>query len=246
MSLFKHTSRVTWRAQERPPVDPVGTENSLECLLERKTDLVWNAAALEDNSCTLTDVQALLTGQAVHSKSPEEQQQILDLSEAFGELHTLVSTGEFSVTSHVSHRIHTAVARNEALDAGMFRGDGAVAGDGGGVRLMNGGFVDFDPAEGLHEAFSDLVESLNLLDDPVERALAYFCSATRTQFYFDGNKRTARLIASGMLMTAGYSALNIPNARRLEFNLALDQLFSTDDATELMEFLYDCLAESSR
>ncbi|WP_265342660.1 hypothetical protein [Corynebacterium striatum] len=43
-------------------------------------------------------------------------------------------------------------------------------------------------------------------------------------------------MASGMLMFAGYSALNIPNARRLEFNIALDELFSTDDATALMDF----------
>ncbi|KAB1503592.1 hypothetical protein F7230_00155 [Corynebacterium sp. 320] len=244
--MIRATNRVNWNVQNPTRIPALGTERALFRLTKQLPDLVWNAAALEGNTFTLPEVRTLLDGVTVGGKALPEQQQILDLSEAFGELHTLVSTGEFSVTPDVSHRIHTAVARNEALDAGMFRGDGAVAGDGGGVRLMNGGFVDFDPAEGLHEAFSDLVESLNLLDDPVERALAYFCSATRTQFYFDGNKRTARLIASGMLMTAGYSALNIPNARRLEFNLALDQLFSTDDATELMEFLYDCLAESSR
>ncbi|WP_283175962.1 hypothetical protein [Corynebacterium guaraldiae] len=40
--------------------------------------------------------------------------------------------------------------------------------------------------------------------------------------------------------------MNIPHARRLEFNLALDELFHADDATTLMEFLYDCLAESSQ
>lgn len=110
---------------------------------------------------------------------------------------------------------------------------------------MNGGFVEFDPAVELHAAHAEFLDSLALLDTPIERGLVYFCSATRSQFYFNGDKRTARLMASGMLMFARHSALNIPNARRLEFNIALDELLSTDDATALMDFLYDCLEESS-
>ncbi|ATZ07321.1 TPA: hypothetical protein I8V89_002468 [Corynebacterium striatum] len=132
------------------------------------------------------------------------------------------------------------------LDAGLFRGEGDAEGDGGGVRLMDGGFIPFDPADELGEAHADLLVSLQGLENPVEQALAYFCSATRSQFYFDGNKRTARLVASGLLLSHGYSALNIPHARQLEFNLALDELFRADDATALMDFLYDCLEESSQ
>ncbi|MDK7138973.1 hypothetical protein QP414_06570 [Corynebacterium simulans] len=110
---------------------------------------------------------------------------------------------------------------------------------------MNGRFVEFDPAAELHAAHAELLDSLALLDTPIERGLAYFCSAKRSQFHFDGNKRTARLMPSGMLMFAGYSGLNIPNARHREFKIALDELFSTDDATALMDFPYDCLEESS-
>ena len=51
---------------------------------------------------------------------------------------------------------------------------------------MNGGFVEFDPAAELHAAHAELLDSLALLDAPFERGLAYFCSATRSQFYFDG------------------------------------------------------------
>lgn len=56
----------------------------------------------------------------------------------------------------------------------------------------------------------------------------------------------ASLWAERHLLSHGYSALNIPHARRLEFNLALDELFRADDATTLMDFLYDCLMESSQ
>ncbi|MFR9839505.1 Fic family protein [Corynebacterium striatum] len=239
------TSRVSWEKRERPEVPELGTERVLYRLTRQLPDLVWNAAALEGNTFTLSEVRTLLDGVTVGGKALAEQQQILDLSQAFNLLHELVKEGSFAVSKATSDKIHSAVARNEALDAGLFRGEGSVRGEGGGVRLMDGGFVPSDPDDELPEAHGDLVDSLASLSNPIERALAYFCSATRSQFYFDGNKRTARLVASGLLMSNGYAALNIPNARRLEFNLALDELFRTDDATTLMDFLYDCLVESS-
>lgn len=244
--MRRATSRVSWEHHERPHVSELGTDRALFRLTKQLPDLVWNAAALEGNTFTLPEVRTLLDGVTVGGKALAEQQQILDLSEAFNLLHELVSQQEFAVDKGISDALHAVLARNEALDAGFFRGEGHVEGDGGGVRLMDGGFIPFDPADELGEAHADLLVSLQGLENPVEQALAYFCSATRSQFYFDGNKRTARLVASGLLMSNGYAALNTPNARRLEFNLALDELFRSDDATTLMDFLYDCLEESSQ
>ncbi|WP_232745414.1 MULTISPECIES: Fic family protein [Corynebacterium] len=237
---------MSWEHHERPHVSELGTNRALFRLTKQLPDLVWNAAALEGNTFTLPEVRTLLDGITVGGKALAEQQQILDLSEAFNLLHELVLKEECAVDKATSNALHAVLARNEALDAGLFRGEGHVEGDGGGVRLMDGGFIPFDSADELGEAHADLLVSLQGLENPVEQALAYFCSATRSQFYFDGNKRTARLVASGLLMSNGYAALNIPNARRLEFNLALDELFRSDDATTLMDFLYDCLEESSQ
>ena len=196
--MRRATSRVSWEHHERPHVSELGTDRALFRLTKQLPDLVWNAAALEGNTFTLPEVRTLLDGVTVGGKALAEQQQILDLSEAFNLLHELVLKEECAVDKATSN------------------------------------------------AHADLLVSLQGLENPVEQALAYFCSATRSQFYFDGNKRTARLVASGLLMSNGYAALNIPNARRLEFNLALDELFRSDDATTLMDFLYDCLEESSQ
>ncbi len=47
---------------------------------------------------------------------------------------------------------------------------------------------------------------------------------------------------TGELMRNGFDAVSIPFARRLEYNLALDTLFETSDATELLTFLVSCAA----
>ena len=155
----------------------------------------------------------------------------------------MVGAGRFSLSKEVSDELHYLVARHEAIEAGLFRGEGKVQG-GGTVRLASGGVVaGTEHGEGgalLRKHFTNLVDYLETVSDPRRRALIYFASATRRQFYFDGNKRTARLMMTGELMSGGYDIVSVPYSRRLEFNNALDVLFDRDDATELLRFLSTC------
>lgn len=92
----------------------------------------------------------------------------------------------------------------------------------------------------VREHFAELTDYPGTVSDARHRALIYVASATRRQFYVDGNKRTARLMMSGELMTSGYDLVSVPYSRKLEFNNALDILFDRDDATEILRFLSTC------
>ena len=81
--MRRATSRVSWEHHERPLIAELGTERALFRLTKQLPDLVWNAAALEGNTFTLPEVRTLLDGITVGGKALAEQQQILDLSEAF-------------------------------------------------------------------------------------------------------------------------------------------------------------------
>ncbi|MEO8906484.1 MAG: hypothetical protein ABI310_00275, partial [Microbacteriaceae bacterium] len=209
----------------------------------RMPDMIWDAARLEGNTFTLPEVQTLLDGVTVAGKRIEEQQQILALNEGFNDLDQLVGSGQFQLQKAVSDRIHGAVARYEAIESGHFRGEGQSTG-GGSVRLAAGGVVDGrEHGKGgdlLKESYADLVDYLEAEPDPRVRALVYAASTIRSQHYFDGNKRTAKLMATGELITHGYDAVSIPYSRLYEQNLALDRLFSEDDATDLMRLMADC------
>lgn len=205
--------------------------------------LIWNAAALEGNTFTLPEVQTLLDGVTVGGKPTSDALQIIALSEGYSRLDEMVGSGEFSLIKPVSDAIHARVAVHEAIESGHFRGQGQ-AGGGGTARLANGGIAPGFPVgpngELLVERFERTARYLSRVADPRERALAYFASATRQQFYFDGNKRTSRLMMSGELMAHGFDVVSVPFARKFEFNTALDELFTTDDATPLMSFLISC------
>lgn len=238
---------ITWEAVDFSGIGESTTERSVFRFVRSLPELVWNTAALEGNTFTLPEVRTLLDGVTVGGRPVEDATQILDLSAAYRALAELVESGTFAVSKAVSDRLHLLVARNEAIDAGLFRGEGRSTG-GGTVLLASGGVVagrDHGP-DGilLSQAYQDLLDYLfAAVADPREQALAYFAAAVRDQLYFDGNKRTARLMMTGHLMAAGFEAVAIPWARRLEFNNALDRLFTTNDATELMSFVATCAVD---
>lgn len=234
---------VAWDAFDVDRIRRSSVERSRHRFRAQLPELIWNTAALEGNNFTLPEVKTLLEGVTVGGKKLEDEQQIIALSEAYSRLDEMVGTGQFALTKDVSDQLHRLVARHEAIEAGWFRGEGSVQG-GGTVQLASGGLVPgTEHGEGgvlLREHFAQLVDYLTSLSDARQRALIYFASATRRQFYFDGNKRTARLMMAGELMSNGYDLVSVPYSRRLEFNNALDVLFDRDDATELLRFLGTC------
>lgn len=71
---------------------------------------------------------------------------------------------------------------------------------------------------------------------PRVRAFLVSAAATRNQFFFEGNKRTSKLLATGIPLSHGYDGLSVPVAAREEYNTALDILFAKDNARPLAQF----------
>jgi hypothetical protein len=231
-------SQVEWEAVTESTVDRVRARYQTSL-----PEYIWDAAVLEGNPYTLPEVQTLLEGVTVSGHRLEDQDQILALNEAYNTVDTLVGEGRFRLDKDSSDLIHGQVAVHEAIESGHFRGEGRV---GGGALVGLGALGTFQasgPGENgttLLTEFDSLLEYLDDVEDPRERALVYFCAATRRQFYFDGNKRTARLMMIGQLMSRGFDAISISARRRLEFNDKLGRLFDTGQATEMLQFLIDC------
>jgi Fic family protein len=234
---------ITWRPFDVDQIKASGLDRARHRFRAHLPDLIWNTAALEGNNFTVPEVRTLLDGVTVGGKRLDDEQQILALSERYGRLDEMVGSGKFSFDKAVSDELQGIVARHEAIEAGHFRGKGNVTG-GGNIQLSSGGTVPGTEhgkgGEELRESHRNMLDGLAEIEDPRERALIYFASATRRQLYVDGNKRTARLMMAGELMSHGYDMVSVPYARQLEFHSALDRMFSTDDATPLLAFLATC------
>jgi len=211
-------------------------------------EFVWNAGALEGNPITFVEVKTLLDGVTVGGRKVADAEQILNLSDSMRLLLERVKQGQFSLNKHLFCALHAIVARNEALEWGHFRGEGVMH--------------DFSPTVtlGPAERYSPLPTvknalNLNALFDrglaamhakiphPVERAIVFFLFGAYHKFFFDGNRRTSRLMMNGELRRSGFNAINIPFAQAECFNSAMVQFYRSGEATAMIEFLLSLYEE---
>jgi hypothetical protein len=63
----------------------------------------------------------------------------------------------------------------------------------------------------------------------------------RCQFFYDVNKRMGRFMMNGVLLNAGYPAINLPAKRQLEFNQLMLAFYEPGDQQPMNAFMRSCL-----
>jgi Fic family protein len=208
-------------------------------------EFVWDASVLEGNPFTFPEVKTLLDGVTIGGRKVSDQEQVLNLAESAKHLLTLVKAGKFSMDKVTFTELHSLVARNEALEWGHFRGEGKETNYTPDVGLGEyGRYTPLATAAGaaeLNRVFTGGLQALRSEgQQPFVKAAAFFLFGALQQFFFDGNKRTARFMMNGILMSAGIDAISVPAAKAQEFNEKIVRFYLTKDGTEMMAFLLEC------
>ncbi|MDE0064572.1 MAG: Fic family protein [Gammaproteobacteria bacterium] len=203
------------------------------CFRVRKVleEVVYDTVYLENNPFTFPEVKTLMDGITVGGHRLSDANQVLNQAASWRELLSQVEASRFVLDAANVKRLHTLVAREEALTWGEFRND----------RVSVAG-TDYQPpahAE-LDAVFQRGLRTLSSIADVHERSIATFLFGALNQFFFDGNKRTARLLMNGQLLQAGYDAITIPARRKEEFNRTMIGFYDSRDGTAMFAFLADC------
>ena len=207
------------------------TPDKKKCLFlakKDKVDFVYNTAALEGNAMTYPEVETLLDGITVGGHKLSDEQQILNQNRSVELLFKMLEDDTFSVSKDILFQLHTEVAKDEALTWGLFRD--------GNVNIGGTDYLPPNPSQ-LNELFEERVLALNEIVHPILRGLTYFLFGARSQFFYDGNKRTSRLMMNGVLLSNGYPMLNIKAKDRLEFNKQMIAFYDSGDYMKTLKYL---------
>lgn len=206
-------------------------------------EFVWDASVLEGNPFTFPEVKTLLDGVTVGGRRISDQDQILNLAESSKHLLATIKQGRFALSKTMFAGLNGIVARKEALEWGVFRGEGQETNYTPDVALGEQGRYTPLPtrpgAPQLNLVFNEGVAALQECE-PFEQAAAFFMFGALQQFFFDGNKRTSRMMMNGVLMSHGIDAISVPAAKAQEFNEKMVRFYISKDATEMMDFLVKC------
>jgi Fic family protein len=192
-------------------------------------EYVFDTAQLENNPLTFPEVKTLIDGVTIGGHKISDMQQVLNIKNAWLLLFELIKNNKFVPSKAIFHQVNKEIAQNEALYAGSFRN--------GAVNIAGTKNYVAPATEKLDNIFE--TEIHNILDghNALEQAIRIFLWGSLNQFYWDGNKRTARLIANGVLINEGIGIFNISTKNILEFNTLMIDFYDTKNANNIVNFL---------
>jgi Fic family protein len=209
--------------------------------------IVTDVVNLEDINFTVPEVQTLLDGITVGGHKLQDELIALNQIKAWKFLFSSLEQNSFAVTEDFLLQLHDLVANQEALAWGKFRtGQVTISG------------TDYLPpkANELVQLWQQLEnetkQSLRgIQDKPIHEkvmqiyriAISLFAQMAHTQFFFDGNKRTARMMMSGLLLTHGLPMINVSAKKRLEFNQTMIAYYDNAKLQPVIDFMLSCIPE---
>lgn len=200
--------------------------------------LVLDMAGNEGIPVTLPDVRALLSGCAPKGLNEKESAEVLAIDKANDQmLLALNNCEDFDLP--LAELLNWYLTP-EVIDRGIVRGTGVTHG-GGHVSLAMGdkySAPDGDEND-LEDAYKQVLDRANKYPNPLEGAAYMFCALTLLQAFGDGNKRTSRLMASGLLLNEGIDGVYIPASVRGKYQEGLNRLFRNLDTSVISALLYD-------
>lgn len=196
----------------------------------------YYSGKIEGNTYTYVETEALLKDGITSEKRYEDAKMLKNLYNTFtSELEYIHKFQNQEIINEATlFRIHqsisTGLVSNE--ESGSLR-----------TRAVRISGTLYTPPKNQQEIKSKLNEILFQQEEyvnPLERAVFLHCNLARLQPFIDGNKRTARMIESVVLMNAGiipvYSA---KDADILKYRKALIAFYETEDYSSYADYFLD-------
>lgn len=175
-------------------------------------ELAWKSSKIEGNTYTLLETEKLVQElKEARGRSHEEAVMILNHKKAFEQI--LVDRKDFKKISLSSiNQLHNILVRDLGVSTGIRKQA---------VGITGTVYKPLDNEHQITEAMEKLVKVLNGKLSILEKALVAGVMISYIQPYADGNKRTARMLTSAVLLAYDYYPLSYRNIDESEYKKAL-------------------------
>lgn len=201
-------------------------QQSLFLAKKKWDENVYCGMRMESRAVTFPQTKTILDGVNVPNVQLDDIQAILNMRDAW---RYLLGSVDAPVTLEYLCKLNEYIARNEALEWGKLRTG----------RVCISGTEYMPPIPQEEQVREELQAILNAPVTATEKALNAFLWGTRSQLFWDGNKRTSLVLANKIMLAAGVGMLTITDKHMEQFNALLVNYYDTGDGEALKAFLYD-------
>ena len=211
----------------------MSVEDNVEFAKRQIVDSIYKEARVEGINVTFPETQQIYDGFLVSSLSYEDTTKIINLKHAwFFVFDSLEYPFDLRYMRHINAIIETNLIRN----AGVVRNIS--------VRISG---TDWIPEIPSPEKINREINRIRQIENPTDRSLELMLSVMRGQYFEDGNKRMAQLVANHEMISNGCGIISVPVDLKTEFSSLLVDYYESDDSKLIKEFLYDaCISGFSR
>ncbi|MCD8178131.1 MAG: Fic family protein [Tannerellaceae bacterium] len=201
----------------------------------RDQAIVWcyYSGKIEGNTYTYVETEVLLKDDITSEKRYQDAMMLKNL------YHTFMLEVEY-ITKKKNQEIineHTLFRIHRSISNGLFSNDKSGALRTCAVRISG---TEYTPPKNQQEIEIRLKEILfnqEKYTNPLEKAIYLHCNLSRLQPFIDGNKRTARMIESIVLMNADIIPLySVKDADIRNYRKGLLTFYETEDYTEYTDY----------
>lgn len=190
---------------------------------ERLTvEFSWKSSQIEGNTYTLLDTERLLKENiAAKGKTAGETQMILNHKKA---LDFVLQSPEYykNLTVAKIEEIHSLVVDNLGIICGIRHNL---------VRIIGTNYRPLDNIYQIKDALYDLVNIVNSIEHPFEKALVTVLMISYIQPFEDGNKRTSRILGNALLLANDYRPLSYRSIDEVEYKKGVILFYETNNAS---------------
>lgn len=108
------------------------------------------------------------------------------------------------------------------------------------VRISGTDYVPFIPS---YESVREQINWVKGIENPIDKGLELFALSSRGQWFNNGNKRTAQMLANHVFLQENVAVLAIPDVHKEVFTEHLVNYYESGNSIILKDFLYETSVE---
>ncbi|MDX2359475.1 MAG: Fic family protein [Crocinitomicaceae bacterium] len=199
--------------------------------LERlSVDLTWKSSQIEGNTYSLLDTERLLREQkTADGKTVEEATMLLNHKKA---IDFLIGNPDFFERLRVRdiEDIHSILIEKLDIKKGLR------------TELVGVGGTNYKPLDNEHQIREALTATCNLInsrENAFEKAILVLVLVSYIQAFMDGNKRTARLVANGILIANNFCPISFRTVESADYKKAMLIFYEQNNLSAFKEIFIE-------
>lgn len=201
------------------------TEENIFVAKRNIIDYIWKSANLEGINVTFPQTSVIYEKGVLQNANVHSISVVLNLKHAW---QVLLNSLNEPLSIDYFCKINYEVAKDESLDWGKLRtGKVGIAG------------TNYMPPIPDKDNVKEQLNVLMKIENQTERAIKIMFWAMKSQLFWDGNKRTAMLVANKVMIENGCGIISVPIEKIEDFNIVLSDYYTNDTLNNAVEFIYN-------